>query len=533
MNWVLVSMYLDPSDVNDGFTDSADVCLIGSGAAGGVLAKELAEAGLSVIVLEEGGNFSSKDFNQREADMMPMLYQEGGGRASRDLSLTVLHAKCVGGTTVVNNCICFRTPEDVLTAWQKDFGLDKIDARSMEPHFERIEKAISVNPIQDDEINKNNRQLQIGARKLGWRHGIIHHNRVNCAQCGCCMLGCTFNAKRDSMTVWIPQASNLGARIYPQFRVEKLHAVGAGTGRISCVTGTVVDHPRSPRSISPFILSKARNSDSSGPPRHFSIHAKLFIVAGGAVNTPQLLINSGIGNSNGQVGKNFAVHPLFPAFGLFDEELKSYRGIPQSIYVDHFRNEGFVLEGIFAHPTVVASATPSFGAEHQKLMRLYAHYSGAYAQVKDGSNGQVSVDRWGRVVINYRISDADLRAGLTGLSKIAEAFFAAGAKSVMTTHHPPLLLHSPEDIKKILSAPSRGNDLTLFSAHPQGTCRMAADTKRGVVDSFSRSHDFKNLFVCDGSVFPTSVGVNPMITIMALADRCASYIIENKQALLG
>ena len=520
-------MYLDPQNVKDGFSDSADVCIIGSGAAGGVLAKDLAEAGCSVIVLEEGGNFSSKDFNQREADMMPMLYQEGGGRATRDLSITVLHAKCVGGTAVVNDCICFRTPEDVLTTWAGDFGIDQIDARTMEVYFDRVEREIFVNPIRNDEINSNNQKLREGARKLGWHGGVIQHNRVNCAQCGCCMLGCSFDAKRDSMTVLIPRASESGARIYPQFHVEQIHAHEPGRGHVTHLTGTIVEHPRWPQSM-PRDLTSLSDRVKDERLRRFRIDAKLFILAGGAVNSPQLLLNSGIANSSGLVGKNFAVHPLFAAFGLFDEEMKSYRGIPQSIYVDRFRSDGFVLEGIFAHPTVVAAAAPSFGLQHKEFMRQYAHYAGAYAQVKDGSNGQVTVDRSGRVVLDYEMSPTDLNAGLTGLSRIAEAFFSAGAKSVMTTHNPPLILNHPDEIGRIMQTPSRRNRLSLFSAHPQGTCRMAADPARGVVNSFSRSHDFKNLFICDASVFPTSVGVNPMVTIMALADRCAGFIIENK-----
>ena len=526
-------MYLDPQTVNDGFTDSADVCLIGSGAAGGVLAKELAEAGFSVIVLEEGGNFSSKDFNQREADMMPMLYQEGGGRATKDLSITVLHAKCVGGTTVVNNCICFRAPENVLAYWQREFGIDQIDARFLEPHFKRVEEAMSVSPIQNYEINNNNRKLQQGAEKLGWKHGVIHHNRVNCSQCGCCMLGCPFDVKRNSMTVWIPQASALGARIYPQFRVERIRAAGLARGRVSSVTGTMVENPRLPQSIYPSAYAEARSDQAAGSPRRFTIHAKLFILAGGAVNSPQLLLNSCIANSNGQVGRNLALHPLFAAFALFDEELKSYRGIPQSIFVDQFRNEGFVLEGIFAHPTVAAASMASFGATHLSMMRQYSHYAAAYAQVKDGSNGRVTVDRWGRVVLDYRMSDKDLQAGLKGLGRIAEAFFAAGAKSVMTTHNSSLILRSADEAARLFNTPTRASDLALFSAHPQGSCRMTADPARGVVDSFCRSHDLQNLFICDASVFPTSIGVNPMITIMALADRCAAYIIENKNQLLN
>ncbi|MGB7624086.1 MAG: GMC family oxidoreductase [Terriglobia bacterium] len=526
-------MYLDPQTIKDGFTDSADVCLIGSGAAGSVLAKDLVETGLSVIVLEEGGNFSSKDFNQREADMMPMLYQEGGGRATKDLSITVLHAKCVGGTTVVNNCICFRTPENVLAYWQREFGIDQIDPRSLEPHFERVERAMSVSQIQDYEINDNNRKLQQGAEKLGWKRGIIRHNRVNCSQCGCCMLGCPFDAKRNSMTVWIPQASALGARIYPQFRVERIHAAGIGRGRVSSVTGTVVENPRLPQSVHPSMYLEGRNARGAEPPRHFAIHAKLFIVAGGAVNSPQLLLNSRVANSNGQVGKNLALHPLFAAFGLFDEELKSYRGIPQSIFVDQFRNEGFVLEGIFAHPTVAAASMPSFGAGHRSSMQQYSHYAAAYAQVKDGSNGRVTADRWGHVMLDYNMSDHDLQAGLKGLGRIAEAFIAAGARSVMTTHNPPLILRNADEVRKMSTTPTRASDLTLFSAHPQGSCRMAADPARGVVDSFCRSHDLQNLFICDASVFPTSIGVNPMITIMALADRCAAYIIENKRSFLN
>lgn len=524
-------MYLDPAQVKDGFTDSAEICIIGSGPAGGVLAKNLAEAGLSVIVLEEGGNYSAKDFNQREADMMPMLYQEGGGRSTRDLSISVLHGKCVGGTAVINNCICFRTPEAVLSTWSEAGGIDSIDARSMEPHFDRVEKEINVGPISPGQINTNNQTLQRGVEKLAWSHGVIHHNRVNCAECGCCMLGCAFGAKRDSMTVYLPRASERGVHIYPQFRVERIHAAGPGQGHITHVTGSMNDHPRWARSM-PTGMGPSDAVPRGIPPRRFTIYAKLFIVAGGAVNSPQLLLNSGIANSSGFVGKQLALHPLFACFGLFDEELKSYRGIPQSIYVDQFRKEGFVLEGIFAHPTIVAAAAPSFGLAHRQFMKQYAHFAGAYAQVKDDSNGKVGVDRAGRVVIDYRLSPKDRRAGLTGMAKIAEAFFAAGAKSVMTTHNPPLVLERPDDLRRILEAPSDPNRLTLFSAHPQGSCRMASDPRYGVTDSFNRSFDFQNLFVCDGSSFPTSVGVNPMITIMALADRCAGYIIQNKRSLL-
>ena len=335
------------------------------------------------------------------------------------------------------------------------------------------------------------------------------------------------------MTVWIPQASGLGARIYPQFRVEKIRTAGAGRGRVSSVTGTIVESPRLPQSMHPSVYLEGSRVRGTEPLRRFTIHAKLFIVAGGAVNSPQLLLNSRVANSNGEVGRNLALHPLFAAFGLFEEELKSYRGIPQSIFVDQFRNEGFVLEGIFAHPTVAAASMPSFGAGHRTLMQRYAHYAAAYAQVKDGSNGRVTVDRWGHVVLDYKMSDNDLQAGLKGLGRIAEAFFAAGAKSVMTTHNPPLILQNADEVKKISGTPTRANDLTLFSAHPQGSCRMSADPTRGVVDGFCRSHDLKNLFICDASVFPTSIGVNPMITIMALADRCAGYIIENKHTLLN
>jgi len=499
---------VDTSEVRGLLRWEAEVAVVGSGAGGAVSAKELAEAGIDVALLEEGGYLRYSDFNQRERDMYRRLYRDQAAQATRDLSINVLQGRAVGGSTVINNCICFRTPERVLTRWQAEFGLEALSADSLRPYFERVEATLGVVPIVSAEVNENNRILLEGCERLGYRAGTFSHNRKDCVGCGYCMLGCPYERHQSVDMNYVPRALDAGCRLFTRCRVEEILTEG---GRLAGVAGSVLD-------------------EGSGQPRAwFTLRAPLVVLAAGAIHTPALLLLNRLANGSGQVGRGLALHPLAASFARFDRLIDGFVGIPQSAYCNQFEtledgSDGFILEGIFALPALFASICPSFGEEHLSMMRDYRHLSGMYAMIQDDGRGTVSLGEGGRPVIDYHLGERERHLIRRGLQESARIFFAAGATLVTTLLSQPLVLRGREEIARLEELSLRPNEMALFSAHPQASCRMHADPRQGPIDGYGESHDVPNLFVADASAFPTSVGINPQITIMALASRQASVI---------
>ena len=499
---------VDTSAVRGLLRVQADVVVVGSGAGGAVSAKELAEAGIDVALLEEGGYLRYPDFNQREADMYRRLYRDHGAQATRDLSINILQGRSVGGSTVINNCICFRTPERVLATWRKEFGLNELTLESLEPYFERVESTLGVVPILSVEVNENNRILLEGCERLGYRAGTFLHNRKDCIGCGYCMLGCSYERHQSVDMNYVPQALNAGCRLYTRCRVEEILTEG---GKLAGVAGSLLD-------------------DRSGHPRaRFEIRAPAVVLAAGAIHTPALLLASGLANGSGQVGRGLALHPLAASFARFDRLIDGFVGIPQSTYCDEFEtledgSNGFLIEGIFAMPSLFASVCPSFGKQHRAIMEDYRYFSGMYAMIQDEGRGTVELGEGGRPVIDYELGEREKNLIRRGLKEVARIFFAAGAQFVTNLLSEPMTLRSAEEITRLDELALRPNDMALFSAHPQGSCRMHAEAAQGPIDGQGEVHEVPNLFVADASAFPTSVGINPQITIMALASRQASAI---------
>lgn len=259
------------------------------------------------------------------------------------------------------------------------------------------------------------------------------------------------------------------------------------------------------------------------------VRAPLVVMAAGAIHTPALLLANRAGNRSGQVGRNLALHPLVASFAKFDRVIDGFVGIPQSVYCDTFEqledgSDGFIIEGIFAMPALFASICPSFGQEHFDIMNDYRHLAGMYAMIKDRGRGTVAVGDQGRPVIDYDLGEREKDVIRRGIKETARIFFAADANSVTTLRSVPLTLRRPDEIESIDDLPLHPNEMALFSAHPQGSCRMHADAEQGPIGTYGESHDVPNLFVADASAFPTSVGINPQITIMALATRQANEI---------
>jgi choline dehydrogenase-like flavoprotein len=495
----------------------AEVCVIGSGAGGAVIAKELVEAGRDVIVLEQGGYYTKEDFTQREDEMMPLLYEDMGQRATVDGSILILQGRNVGGSTVHNLCYCFRTPPAILRKWAREDGVRDMSDAQMLPSFERVERMLKVKPIQPHEVNTLNNKIREGCERLGYHGFVTNHNRQDCTLSGFCLLGCPFDAKQSMLVTYVPAASAAGARIHADCAVTRIRA---GRSRVHSVEASVLDARRSTRHA-------------------LRVSADVVVLAAGAVNTPQLLLNSGVANSNGQVGRNLHLHPSVLLAGIYDEDIYGYRGIPQSYYVDQFidlerdPDSGYIIMPVFGFPVATAAQLPGFGTAHWEIMRNYHRMVGILVLLHDESAGTVGTDRTGRPAIQYRLTPKDERQLLDGMKHCAEILMASGAKKVLVPYEEPLWLQSGDDLGQIDARGLRPNDIPIASTHPQSTCRMGEDPRRAVVNSWCQSHDLRNLFICDMSVFPTSLGAPPQITTAAIADRTAHHIADNWKRIVS
>jgi len=489
----------------------AEVCVIGTGAGGAVVAKELAEAGRDVVVLEQGGYYTKDDFTQREDEMMPLLYEDMGQRMTVDQTIGIMQGRNVGGSTVHNLCYCFRTPAPILEKWQREDGLRDMSYAQMVPSFERVEQMLKVKEILPHEINTLNHKVREGCEKLGYHGLVARHNREGCTTSGFCLLGCPFDAKQSMLITYVPAAANAGARIYADCPVTRIHAAN---GRVRSVEGVVVDALRRPR-------------------HRVHVEAQVVVLAAGAINSPQILLNSDIANSSGQVGRNLHLHPSILLAGIYDEDIYGYRGVPQSYYVDEFINleknpdSGYILMPVYGFPVATASQVPGFGRAHWEVMRNYHRMVGLLVLMHDQSAGAVRVDSSGKPAITYHVNRKEQQLFVEGMKHCAEILFASGATQVMVPYAELLMLKPSDDLGIIDRRGAREGDIPIASTHPQSTCKMGEDPSRSVVNSWCRSHDLGNLFICDMSVFPSSLGAPPQISTAAIADRTAHYIRDH------
>jgi choline dehydrogenase-like flavoprotein len=509
---------VDLSARGDALELRADACVIGSGAGGAVAAAELARGGLDVVVLEQGPHWTSRDFTQREDEMLPRLFEEAGLRQTTDGSITILQGRNVGGSTVHNLCYAFRTPEPILGLWREEFALPGLSPAALAPSFERVEHALKVKPIREDELNALNRIVRAGAEKLGYSGFVTRHNREGCVQAGYCILGCSYDAKQSMLVTYVPEAERLGARLYASARAERIEAdPGPRRARVRRVRGRAL-----------------RRDGTPGAP--FAVEAKVVVLAAGAVASPDLLLRSGLANGAGQVGANLHLHPSVMAAGFFDEPIHAYRGIPQSYYIDEFIDlerdprAGYVLMPIAGFPVLTAAQLPGFGREHFRFMRRFAHMAGLLVLLHDRSAGSVAPGASpARPKIRYVLEPGDAEQLAHGLLHCVEVLLAGGASEVLVPYaREPLLIRPGDDLAPILRrgvAQAGPNAIPLASTHPQSTCRMAGDPRRGVVGEFGECHEVAGLFVADMSVFPTSLGAPPQITTAALADRTAQHVL--------
>jgi choline dehydrogenase-like flavoprotein len=474
----------------------ADVCVIGTGAGGAIAAKELAEGGLDVVMLEEGDHHTTDDLTARPREMMDLLYRDAGQTMTfGNVPILLPQGRAVGGTTLINSGTCFRTPAPVLRSWERDFGI-AIDAESMDPFFRRVEREINVTQVPEDVAGQNARIVKRGADALGWSGDYLYRNARGCVGSGVCPSGCPTSAKQHTAITYAVEAWSAGATTYAGCRADRIvvesgrargvEAVTSGGGRLRVEAGTV-------------------------------------FVAGGAIQTPLLLMRQSLGQQSIELGRNLTIHPATAVLALMDEVVDMAVGVPQSYYVDEFAPAGIMLEGAGGPPEYVATLLPYSGERHRDLMLEYRHVAEFGAMISELSRGRVQL-RAGQPLVLYNLLPPDLAALQRGVELLARLFEAAGARRLLLPlRRLPEIV--PGDFESIRAAKLSPADFKLMAFHPLGTARAHADPARGVVDGDLAVHGIAGLHIADGSVVPTPLGVNPQETIMALATRLAYHLL--------
>jgi choline dehydrogenase-like flavoprotein len=493
------------------FEDSADAVVVGTGAGGGMALRELARAGLKVIAVEEGGFHVPADFTQREEKMIPMLFQDRGARTTADFAIRVLMGRGVGGSTIHNTNLCKRTPAEILDDWTRRLGVVGCTEGDLAPIFEEVERDLSVSEIPEAQQNANNQVLARGIKALGFRGGPLRHNRIGCRESGFCELGCSYDAKQNVTKVLLPaaMAANAQTVVMSDVRATRvIHRAGAVAG----VGGFAVD--------------------AHGKPiTNITLKAKVVVLAASAVGSAALALASDLPDPHGRLGRGLRLHPGAAVAGFFDDRIDGVYGIPQSYECTELldfapkSDRRVWITTAFAHPIGAAASLPGFGAAHMALLRRYMHMAVLTAMVHDDTEGRVTLED-GEAKLHYQISEGDRDQLVRGLRACARILFAAGAREVVLASIPALRLTRPAEVDRITSDLVGPHKLPLLSVHPMGTMSFGEDPKISVVKSTGEHHRVRGLFVLDGSLFPTSIGVPPQISIYAFARHLAQNVVE-------
>ena len=485
-----------PIDLSARESIECDVVVIGSGAGGAVMAKELAERGLAVVLLEEGRYFHRQDFTGNAAEMHGKLYRDMGASGSiGNVFIPIPVGKSVGGTTTINSGTCYRAPDRVFRSWQDDYGLTDYSAESMASHYERVENILGVTEADARYLGGVARVIARGCDALGYRHKPLRRNAPECDGQGVCCFGCPTEAKRSTNVSYVPLALKAGTRLYTEM----------------CANEIIVESRRA-------VGVRAKSGEKT-----LEVRARAVVVACGSLYTPLLLQRNRLCQSSGQLGRNLSIHPAIAAMALFDEKLDGANAIPQGYAIEEFHDEGILFEGAFLPLDVGASSIPLFGNDLVTLLESYDRIACFGLMLEDTSRGRVrdTPGAPGRPLIHYSVNDHDVARLKRGVEILARVYFAAGAKRVLPLVHGFDELRDERDLARLRAAHLSARDFDLSAYHPLGTARMGIDPRRSVVGPDLETHDLDGLYVADGSVIPSSPAVNPQLTIMALATRAA------------
>ena len=507
---------IDAGTLEGDLTLEADVVIVGTGAGGGTTAEILTEAGLTVVLVEEGPLKSSTDFRMLEADAYPQLYQESGARKTKDKAISILQGRCVGGGTTVNWTSSFRTPPATLAYWNRSLGLPGFAADELAPWFQKMEARLAVTQWEIAP-NANNAALARGAQKLGIAAGTLRRNVKDCWNLGYCGMGCPTNAKQSMLVTTIPVALERGATLITRARAMTLETTGDRVQSLVCA-----------------------GMDASGTAptaRRVTVRARAFVAAAGAIGTPALLLRSQVPDPHGVVGRRTFLHPTVVSAAVMPERIDGFSGAPQTVYSDHFLDTqaldgpiGYKLEAPPIHPILTAITIPNHGAAHAQRMRELPHLQVVLALLRDGfhldsQGGTVRLADDGSPLLDYPLTPYVWNGVRRALASMADIQFAAGATTVMPVHGDGAAYTSAAAAKAaIADFDLRPLVTPVVSAHVMGGCALGADPAHAACDAQGRYHHLANLHVFDGSLFPTSIGANPQLSIYGIVAKLATNL---------
>ena len=496
---------------------TCDVAIIGSGAGAGVTAELLARAGLQVLIVEEGPLRSSSDFTQQEAVAYPALYQESAARKTRDKAINILQGRCVGGSTTVNWTSSFRTPVPTLAYWRDRLGLAGFSNDELAPYFHQAEQRLGIGPWLTPP-NENNDLLRRGAARLGIPAAAIARNVKGCWNLGSCGMGCPTNAKQSMLVTTLPVALDNGARLLVETRAEQFEIV---QGKVVAMTCRPV---------------KANGAALAGSTR---VVARHFVLAGGAINSPAVLLRSNAPDPHGVLGTRTFLHPVVMSAAVMGHRVEGWQGAPQSIYTDHFLETqpidgpiGFKLEAPPLHPVIFASSVSGFGRPQADLLRNFPSTHVLLALLRDGFHdeapgGKVHLRSDGSAELDYPLTPFVLEGARRALLAMAEIQFAAGAQKVLPVHELAQPWTTWSQTRDALQAlPMKPLLTKVVSAHVMGGCGLASLEKHGVTRPDGVHWQLENLSIHDGSLFPTSIGANPQLSVYGIVNRLAQGLSQ-------
>ncbi len=470
-----------------GTIERCKVVVIGTGAGGAPAAARLAETwGEGVVLLEAGPHMHASDFTQVEREMMPRLYAGSGTQATEDGSIALLQASCVGGTTVVNDALCLRPPPELEERWRA-LGAE-LSLSALAPYVAKVEQELGVEQIPRSMINRANYLVGLGAARLGWKGERMHHNAPGCPECGLRHLGCAYDSKRSMNLSYVPRAVKAGARLKPMTRAELL-VPRAGGWRVQC--------------------------------GELEIEAEHVVLAAGVVQTPMLLLRSGI-----PAGQGLQMHLQTLAWGDFAEPVDGFNGIPMAYGVLEFSDvygntgPGFMIEGVSTQALSFSVQPQAQGALHEEILRRYRYLAGAVMLLRSTTRGSVQLGPGGRPRIEFELQARDYEQILNFYQRAVEMFMAADAGRVLLSHRETHFVTQPPTDLRL------GPGWTyLYTAHPFGGACRGGPT----VDGVGRVRGQRNLWVLDASAFPEAPGVNPQIIICSLALEGAERLLAGAE----
>jgi len=479
----------------------ADVCVIGTGPGGAMAMMAAAEAGLNVVALEAGGFLTPSDMRQREEEMLPRLYWDAASRTTRDRAVRVHQGRGVGGSSLHNINLCKRIPASIRSRWRAARGLDGLPPATWEALYAEVEALLEVKSVPEAWKNPHNRLLQAGCEALGWRGGGVRHNRTKCTGSGFCEIGCAYDAKNNVVKKVLPRAMEAGARVLSRCQAVRVDHRG---GAVRGVDAVAVD-PRTGRSLG-----------------EIRIDAPRVCVSASATGTAALLLRSRVPDPGGETGARLHIHPALVAAGEFDAPVRAWLGIPQTyectqwLDLDDPYGHRIWIVPAFGHPVGAATSLPGHGETHGRVMGRYAHLAVLTAMLHDHTAGEVAPRGDLGLTMDYW-PDAEDRAELMfGLWACARLLFAAGARRVFVPAEPMIVLERGADLSGIARTDLVRGLMDVTAVHPMSTVPMGDDPAVAAVDSRGRHHHVEGLWVADGSLFPTSIGVPPQVSIYAM-----------------